>query len=61
MYDEWKNQLLRESIAKSSLIKMRKSHSTTFFTKGKMNDLGFFLKENPKIDLVFVNSVLTSM
>jgi len=24
MYDEWKNELLRESTAKSSLIKVRK-------------------------------------
>ena len=31
LYDEWKNELIRESMAKSSLIKIRKIHSSTFF------------------------------
>jgi 50S ribosomal subunit-associated GTPase HflX len=61
MYDEWKNELLRESVAKSSLIRVRKIHSSTFFTKGKLNDLGYFLKENDKINVVYVNSTLSAM
>lgn len=61
MQDEWKNVLLRESLAKSSLIKIRKVQSSTYFTKGKLNDLGFFLKKNPEIDIVFVNTVLTPL
>lgn len=56
MYDEWKNELLRESVAKSSLIKVRKIHSGTYFTKGKLNDLGYFIKENTGINVVFVNT-----
>ncbi len=61
LYDEWKNELLRESVAKSSLIKVRKIHSSTFFTKGKLNDLGYFLKDNPEINVVFINSQLTAL
>lgn len=61
LYDEWKNELLRESVAKSSLIKVRKIHSSTYFTKGKLNDLGYFLKDNPEINVVFINSTLTAL
>lgn len=61
MYDEWKNILIRESVAKSSLIRVRKIHSSTFFTKGKLNELGFFLKENKDVNVVFVNSTLTAL
>jgi len=56
MQDEWKNELIRESMAKSSLIKVRKIHSGTFFTKGKLNELGYFLKENDHINVVYVNT-----
>ena len=61
MYDEWKNELLRESVAKSSLIKVRKIHSSTYFTKGKLNDIGYFLKDNEDINVVFINSTLTAL
>jgi 50S ribosomal subunit-associated GTPase HflX len=61
LYDEWKNELLRESVAKSSLIRVRRVHSSTFFTKGKLNDLGYHLKDNPDINVVFVNTTLTAM
>ena len=61
MYDEWKNELIRESMAKSSLIRVRKVHSSTFFTKGKLNELGYYLKDNKDINVVFVNSTLTSL
>lgn len=61
IYDEWKNELLRESVAKSSLIKLRKIHSGTYFPKGKLNELGYFIKENPAVNVVFINSTLTSL
>lgn len=61
LYDEWKNELLRESVAKSSLVKVRKIHSGTYFTKGKLNDLGYFIKENQNINVVFINAQLTSL
>jgi predicted RNA-binding protein YlxR (DUF448 family) len=47
--DEWKNVSLRESYAKNSLIRVRKIHSGTFLTKGKMNEIGYFLKSNEDI------------
>jgi hypothetical protein len=59
--DEWKDALLRESVAKSSLVRVRKIHSGTFFPKGKLNDLGFFLKENKDINVVFINTTLTAL
>ncbi len=61
MYDEWKNILLRESFAKSSLVRVRKIHSSTFFTKGKLNELGYFLKDNKRINVVFINAQLTAL
>jgi predicted RNA-binding protein YlxR (DUF448 family) len=61
MYDEWKNILIRESMAKSSLIRVRKIHSSTFFTKGKLNELGYFVKDNKDINVIFVNATLTSL
>lgn len=33
---EWKNKIIRNSIAKSSLVKVPRIHSSTFFTKGKV-------------------------
>ena len=61
LYDEWKNVFLRESVAKSSLVKCRKIHSSTYFTKGKLNELGYFLKDNKRINVVFVNAQLTAL
>lgn len=61
MFDEWKNELIRESVAKQSLIKLRRTHSGTFFPKGKLNELGFFLKEHEDVNVVFVNAQLTSL
>jgi hypothetical protein len=43
--DEWKSTKLRESVAKSSLIRCRQISSTNYFTKGKLNELGLFIKE----------------
>jgi len=36
MYDEWKNELLRNSLAKSSLVKIRQPSSSYLFGKGKV-------------------------
>ena len=59
--DEWKNVELRDSFARSSLVKVRKIHSSTFFTKGKLNELGFFLKEQKDVNVVFINTTLTGL
>lgn len=45
LYDEWKDVIVRDSLAKASLIKVRNVASGTFFTKGKLNELGLFIKE----------------
>jgi len=58
---EWEQHLERQSIAKTSLCKLRRTHPTTYFTKGKLNDIGFFLKENTDISVVFINTVLTPL
>jgi hypothetical protein len=61
MFDEWKDKLTRESMAKSSLIKLRKTHGGTYFTKGKLNDLGYFLKEQTDVNMVFINTILSPL
>ncbi len=55
--EDWRS----DTLAGSCVIKCRKTSGTTYFTKGKLNDLGFFLKENPAVNVVFVNTSLTSM
>lgn len=60
LYDEWKNELVRDSMAKSSLINVKRVSSSMFFTKGKLNDLGLFVKSKP-VDIVFVNTMLTTI
>jgi len=61
LFDEWKNEYIRESVARSSIVKVRKIHSGTYFTKGKLNEIGYFLKENQDVNVVFINSTLTSL
>ena len=40
---------------------MRKVSSTTYFTKGVLNELGLYIKEKPEVNVVYVNATLTSM
>ncbi|EGR31247.1 hypothetical protein IMG5_115070 [Ichthyophthirius multifiliis] len=56
---EWQNRLLRESIAKSSLMKVKRIIGKTYFTKGKLLDLGLYIKDK-NIDCVFINSEITT-
>lgn len=58
---EWHNVNLRESIARSSIIRCRKISSTNFFSKGKMNELGLYIKETSDINVVFINSSLSAI
>jgi hypothetical protein len=55
--EEWKS----ETLAGSCIVKCRKLSGTTYFSKGKLNDFGHFIKENEGINVVFVNAALTSM
>lgn len=58
MYHEWRNKLLLESLAKSSLIKVKRTYGKSFFTKGKIMDIGLFVKAK-EIDCVFINTTLS--
>ena len=60
-FDEWRNANLRESIARSSLVRCRRISSTNFFTKGKLNELGMLLKEQEQVNVVFENTSLTAV
>ena len=60
IYDEWKNEKLRDCIARSSLMKLRNISGGTYLTKGKLNEIGDFVK-NENIDVVFVNDTLSPM
>ena len=55
--DGWRN----ESLASSCIIKCRKVSSTTFFTKGILNEIGYAIRDNPELNVVYVNATLTSM
>ena len=55
--DDWRN----ETLAGSCIVKCRKISSTTFFTKGILNELGLYIKEKEDINVVYVNATLTSM
>ncbi|CAI2361074.1 unnamed protein product [Moneuplotes crassus] len=58
LYDEWKNKLVRDSMAKSILINVKKVSSSLFFTRGKLNDLGQYIKSQD-VEVVYVNTMLT--
>ena len=55
--EEWRD----DSVAGRSLVKCRKISGTTFFTKGKLAEFGMYIKDKPEINVVFVNTTLTSM
>lgn len=61
LYDEWKNKLLRTSIAKSSLMRVRKITYKNFLTKGKVLEIGKYIARNSDINAVFINTELTSL
>lgn len=46
LYNEWKNKIIRSSIAKSSMMKIKRINGSHFFTKGKVQLLGDFIAEN---------------
>ena len=60
LYDEWKNQLVRDSMAKSILINVRNVSSSMFFTRGKLNEIGQYIKTQT-VDVVYVNTMLTPL
>lgn len=58
--NEWENQALRESIAETSIIRVRDERSPTLFGSGQVRDLGVYIAEiRPSI--VFINHNLTTL
>jgi len=54
---DWRN----ETLAGSSIVKCRTLSGTTYFSKGIMNEIGHCIKDNPEVNVVFVNAALTTM
>ena len=50
-----------DSLATASVIKLRKISGTTYFSKGLLHELGQFIKDKEDINVVYVNTTLTSM
>ena len=58
--DEWTSQTLRESIAVTSIIRVRDERCPTLFGSGQVKDLGVYIaKIRPSV--VFVNHILTTL
>lgn len=60
LYDEWHDKIKRESLAKNSLIKTKSISGSTFFTKGKLLEIGEYIKDC-KPDIVFMDTHLTPL
>ena len=50
-----------DTLAAASVIKIRKISGTTYFSKGLLHELGDFIKDKEEINVVYVNTTLTSM
>jgi len=57
--DEWANTEVRESLAESSTVRVRRPGSSNFFGSGKVVEIGKFIAEN-RIDLIFINYSLNA-
>merc|ERR1719162_706708 len=55
--EEWKS----DTVAGSCVVRCRRLSGTTYFTKGKLNDIGHFIKDKEDVNVVFINTILTSM
>lgn len=58
LFDQWRNKLVRESLANKSLIRTRHITSKLFFTRGKAESIANFVRNND-IDCVFINNELS--
>lgn len=57
-FDEWRNSSIRESLAFSSLCNMNNIKASTFFSKGRLSEIGNYLRHsNP--DILYVNTSLS--
>jgi hypothetical protein len=55
------NDWREESLANGSIVKCRNLSGTTYFSKGILHELGSVLRDRHDVNVVFVNSTLTSM
>ncbi|KRX02833.1 P-loop containing nucleoside triphosphate hydrolase [Pseudocohnilembus persalinus] len=60
MFSEWGNELLRQSFAKSCLIRVRKVSSKNYLNRGKLHEIGTFIKNND-INAVYFNTELSTI
>lgn len=57
LYREWQDKILRESLANSSLVKIKHATKKIYFTKGKLQYITDFLKKTD-FDCLFINAEL---
>ncbi len=57
LYREWRDKIVRESLANSSLLKVRHITKKVFFTKGKLHYITDYLKQT-NFDCLFINAEL---
>ena len=55
--DDWRS----EDLAATTIIKCRKVSGTTYFTKGILHELGYFIKDQSAVNVIYINATLTSM
>lgn len=60
MFSEWGNELLRQSFAKSCLIRVRKVSSKNYLNRGKLHEIGTYIKNND-INAVYFNTELSTI
>ncbi len=56
--DQWKNLNIREDIALSSICSVNNIKASTFFSKGRLSEIGNYLR-NTEVDVVYVNTSLS--
>lgn len=56
--DEWKNTNLREHLALNSMCSINNLKASTFFSKGRLNEIGNYIRET-EADILFVNTSLS--
>jgi len=60
LFNEWKNKIIRTSLAKSSLLKIKKISGTHFLNKAKVQLLGDFMLLH-SVNALFINAELTPL
>lgn len=58
MFDEWKNVNVRENLALSSICNINSIKASTFFSKGRLNEIGNYLRLN-EVDILYINTSLS--